>query len=133
MKRLLCAVVLGTFALRAASGGAMAPGEFGEWRLEFEDGTRLSAADWNTRAAPAWSYSETGDGEKKRRAWKSPDVDVTVVESRLADGAIDRRVTIANRGKTIAGCDFPARLRFAPGSVNRFVYPGRGKIGRAHV
>ena len=128
MRRRLCATIFGCCVLPVVAGG-MSAGEFGEWRLEFEDGTHLAASDWKTNAAPAWSYAETKDGPGVRRAWKSPDVDVTVTESRLADGAVDRQLTLANRGKTVAGCDFPARLRFQPDSVKRFVYPGRGNFG----
>ena len=128
MRRSLSATIFGCCVLPVAAGG-MSAGEFGEWRLEFEDGTHLAASDWKTNAAPAWSYAETKDGPGVRRAWKSPDVDVTVTESRLADGAVDRQLTLANRGKTVAGCDFPARLRFQPDSVKRFVYPGRGNFG----
>ena len=76
MRKRLCATIFGCCVLSVVAGG-MSAGEFGEWRLEFEDGTHLAASDWKTNAAPAWSYAETRDGPGVRRAWKSPDVDVT--------------------------------------------------------
>ena len=110
-------------------GEVFSAGEFGAWRLEFEDGTHLAAADWVTNAAPAWTCAETKAEGIVRREWKSPGVDVVVTSTRVAEGVDDLRLSLMNRGRTISNCEFPARLRFAPDSVKRFVYPGRGNFG----
>jgi len=115
------------FVAASLSAAVMEPGEFGAWRIEFEDGTHVSSADWSTNAA--WTCAEAAEGNGVRRMWKSQALDVTVTETKSSDGAVDRRLTVVNRGKTVAGCDFPARLRFKPDSVKRFIYPGRGNFG----
>ena len=99
---------------------AMSAGEFGDWRLEFEDGSRLAAADWKG------AFAKTG----KRSEWRSPDLDVTVTSEAAGTGRSDWRISLVNRGvKAVCSCEFPARRRFAPDSVKRFVYPGRGNFG----
>ena len=103
---------------------AMAVGEFGAWRLEFEDGSRLAASAWKG------TVSESAQGGVTRRDWRSPDLDVTVTAEPAGDGRRDFRISLVNRGvKAVSFCEFPARRRFAPESVKRFVYPGRGNYG----
>lgn len=103
---------------------AMAVGEFGAWRLEFEDGSRLAASAWKG------TVSESVQGGVTRRDWRSPDLDVTVTAEPAGDGRRDFRISLVNRGvKAVSSCEFPARRRFAPESVKRFVYPGRGNYG----
>ena len=103
---------------------AMTVGEFGAWRLEFEDGSRLAASAWKG------TVSESAQGGVTRRDWRSPDLDVTVTAEPAGDGRRDFRISLVNRGvKAVSSCEFPARRRFAPDSVKRFVYPGRGNYG----
>ncbi len=103
---------------------AMAVGEFGAWRLEFEDGSRLAASAWKG------TVSESVQGGVTRRDWRSPDLDVTVTAEPAGDGRRDFRISLVNRGvKAVSSCEFPARRRFASESVKRFVYPGRGNYG----
>ncbi len=103
---------------------AMTVGEFGAWRLEFEDGSRLAASAWKG------TVSESAQGGVTRRDWRSPDLDVTVTAEPAGDGRRDFRLSLVNRGvKAVSSCEFPARRRFAPDSVKRFVYPGRGNYG----
>ena len=103
---------------------AMTVGEFGAWRLEFEDGSHLDASAWKG------TVSESAQGGVTRRDWRSPDLDVTVTAEPAGDGRRDFRISLVNRGvKAVASCEFPARRRFAPESVKRFVYPGRGNYG----
>ena len=103
---------------------AMTVGEFGAWRLEFEDGSRLAASAWKG------TVSESAQGGVTRRDWRSPDLDVTVTAEPAGDGRRDFRISLVNRGvKAVSSCEFPARRRFAPESVKRFVYPGRGNYG----
>lgn len=103
---------------------AMTVGEFGAWRLEFEDGSRLAASAWKG------TVSESVQGGVTRRDWRSPDLDVTVTAEPAGDGRRDFRISLVNRGvKAVSSCEFPARRRFAPESVKRFVYPGRGNYG----
>ena len=102
----------------------MAVGEFGAWRLEFEDGSRLAASAWKG------TVSESVQGGVTRRDWRSPDLDVTVTAEPAGDGRRDFRISLVNRGvKAVSSCEFPARRRFASESVKRFVYPGRGNYG----
>ena len=103
---------------------AMTVGEFGAWRLEFEDGSRLAASAWKG------TVSDSAQGGVTRRDWRSPDLDVTVTAEPAGDGRRDFRISLVNRGvKAVSSCEFPARRRFAPDSVKRFVYPGRGNYG----
>lgn len=103
---------------------AMTVGEFGAWRLEFEDGSHLAASAWKG------TVSESAQGGVTRRDWRSPDLDVTVTAEPVGDGRRDFRISLVNRGvKAVSSCEFPVRRRFAPESVKRFVYPGRGNYG----
>ena len=103
---------------------AMTVGEFGAWRLVFEDGSHLAASAWKG------TVSESAQGGVTRRDWRSPDLDVTVTAEPAGDGRRDFRISLVNRGvKAVSSCEFPARRRFAPDSVKRFVYPGRGNYG----
>ena len=70
----------------------MTVGEFGAWRLEFEDGSRLAASAWKG------TVSESAQGGVTRRDWRSPDLDVTVTAEPAGDGRRDFRISLVNRG-----------------------------------
>ena len=109
---------------------AVVTGESGEWRVVYDDGASVCSADWKAHEGEGWTYRETKEPSVMRCFWTSPEVDVTVTTDIRPGGIADRRIALFNRGgRPIATCDFPAKLRFAPDSVKRFVYPGRGNYG----
>ena len=65
-------------------------GEHGLWRLQFADGTYLSAADVATNCVRG-ACTVTRDGAVTRRVWRTDRADVTVIETPTGDGAVDLR------------------------------------------
>ncbi len=121
-------------------------GEHGLWRLQFADGTYLSAADVatngcgagraanaNVSAAPRGgvrdTYTVTREGTVTRRVWRTDRADVTVIETPTGDGAVDLRAEVTPHGADAKMLELPANVRFRPETVRSFVYPGRGNSG----
>ena len=103
-------------------------GEHGLWRLQFVDGTYLSAADVATNGVRG-ACTVTREGTVTRRVWRTDRADVTVIETPTGDGAVDLRAEVTPHGADAKMLELPANVRFRPESVRSFVYPGRGNSG----
>ena len=103
-------------------------GEHGLWRLQFADGTYLSAADVATNGVRS-TCTVTREGAVTRRVWRTDRADVTVTETPTGDGAVDLRAEVTPHGADAKMLELPANVRFRPETVRSFVYPGRGNSG----
>ena len=103
-------------------------GEHGLWRLQFADGSYLSAADIATNGVRG-TCTTTRDGAVTRCAWRTDRADVTVTETPTGDGAVDLRAEVTPHGADAKMLELPANRRFRPETVRSFVYPGRGNSG----
>ena len=103
-------------------------GEHGLWRLQFADGTYLSAADVATNGVRS-TCTVTREGAVTRRVWRTDRADVTVTETPTGDGAVDLRAEVTPHGVDAKMLELPANVRFRPETVRSFVYPGRGNSG----
>ena len=103
-------------------------GEHGLWRLQFSDGTFLSAADVATNGVRG-NCVDVRDGAKVLRTWRTSRADVTVIESSPGNGVLDMRAEVTPHGADAKMLEFPANMRFRPESVRSFVYPGCGGEG----
>ena len=112
-------------AVSAASAGVLdSVGEHGLWRLAFEDGQTLSAADFATNAVTGGAYSLVPASDGERRLWTSPAVDVEIVIRHRDAMTSDLKARVTVRRGTATELAIPARMRFAAKDVKRFVYPG---------
>ena len=102
-------------------------GEHGLWRLQFADGTYLSAADVATNGCGACTVMR--EGAVTRRVWRTDRADVTVTETSTGNGAVDLRAEVTPHGADAKMLELPANVRFRPETVRSFVYPGRGNSG----
>ena len=103
-------------------------GEHGLWRLQFFDGSFLSASDIATNGVRG-ACTITRDGLTTRRAWRTDRADVTVIETYVGKGAVDLRAEVTPHGANAKMLEMPANMRFRPESVRSFVYPGGGSSG----
>ena len=103
-------------------------GEHGLWRLQFVDGTFLSASDVVTNGVRG-DYEVACDGIVTRRTWCTDRADVTVVETSAGEGILDLRAEVTPHGADAKMFEMPANVRFQPESVQCFVYPCRGNSG----
>jgi hypothetical protein len=103
-------------------------GEHGLWRLQFVDGTYLSASDVATNGVRG-ACTVTREGTVTRRVWRTDRADVTVIETPTGDGAVDMRAEVTPHGADAKMLELPANVRFRPETVRSFVYPGRGNSG----
>jgi hypothetical protein len=96
-------------------------GEFGLWQIRFEDGSRLSASDFGQ---PGRSVS-VKPGEALTLTYESPEARVVVTVS-AGEGGADFVGEVTPRQKVVLDFALPARLRFAPDKVRRFICPDNG-------
>ncbi|MBQ6340578.1 MAG: hypothetical protein IJI36_15680, partial [Kiritimatiellae bacterium] len=95
-------ILIGGFAVLAiplllAAEPAWNEGEHGLWRLQFADGSYLSAADVATNGVHG-TCAVARDGAATRRTWRTDRADVTVVETPTGDGAVDLRAEVTPHG-----------------------------------
>lgn len=101
-------------------------GEHGLWRVKFAGTNRLSAVQVERDRRIGGRFSETRRGDAVVSAWTSPALDVTVTTVRQRDGSLTMRARITAKQGIVEDFHFPANVRFRPGDVARFVFPGRG-------
>ena len=126
-------ILVGCFAILAikvilAAESAWTEGEHGLWRLQFTDGTYLSAADIATNGVHGTCVTDRA-GATTRRTWRTARADVTVTETSLDADAVDLRAEVTPHGADAKMLELPANRRFRPETVRSFVYPGRGNSG----
>lgn len=120
----------GSLLLRKRPGGSGAilrSGEYGLWRLRFRDGSFVSAADFGGagRRIKARAEAKAGVLRLIYQGQKAA-VAVTVTGSR---DWLELAAEVTPTRDTVLGLELPARLRFDPGSVRRFVSPVDGNQG----
>lgn len=97
-------------------------GEHGLWRLRFANRTELCAADFRTNGCSIIRRDKTF-------VYDHPLARVMVSFVPTSDG-VDLRGEVASKTALPAtDIDLPARLRFAPSSVDRFYMPQKGNEG----
>ncbi|MBM3475736.1 MAG: hypothetical protein FJX75_20920 [Armatimonadetes bacterium] len=103
-------------------------GEFGLWQIRFQDGSRLSASDFDQ---PGRSVT-VQPGEPLRLTYDSPEARAVVTVSARDDGA-DLTGEVTPHQKVVLDFALPGRLRFEPDQVMRFVCPenGNSSVGTA--
>ena len=101
-------------------GSILTSGEQGLWEIVFQDGSRVNAA-----TAPGFRYEVDRGSAALRLSWSGPDAEVSIAVTGRDEG-IDLASEITPRGKTILSFALPARLRFDPALLKRFVFPLHG-------
>jgi hypothetical protein len=113
----------------AADQAIWRSGESGLWQVRFRDGSTLNADDF--RQAPRTAQASVEDGAL-RLAYTSPEADVTVIVTERDDG-IELLGEVTPKEKVVLDFALPARLRFDPDQLDRFICPmnGNQSVGTA--
>ena len=102
----------------------VATGEQGLWQIRFADGTTLSAGAFGRESKErAFAWEPTAKGAVLR--YRSAEADVTVTLSRRDDG-IDLVGEVTPKQKVVLDFALPARIRFDPARLDRFICPDNG-------
>jgi len=114
-------------ALTQKGGGRLfASGEHGLWHVRFRDGSEAKAADFASDSATHSFRTEPGPRRNTARLlYHSAELDVTVTVEARAEG-VEFVGEVTPHGKTVLDFALPARLRFAPDAVERFICPANG-------
>ncbi len=97
-------------------------GEQGLWHIKFEDGSTISAADV---AEGGFTISDAEGAHVME--WRMDEVTVQVTATAREDGvALTSEVT--PKDKVVLDFALPGRLRFEPGTVERFICPANGNM-----
>jgi len=111
---------------KGAGASVWASGEAGLWTARFADKTALDAARFHaTNALYAFSWHPGPGKDALTLSYAAKELAVRVVVRARPDGA-EFTAEATPAAQTLLGLDLPGRLRFAPGSVVRFVFPHNG-------
>jgi hypothetical protein len=111
---------------KGAASSVWASGESGLWSARFADKTTLDAARFHaTNARYAFSWKPGPEKDALTLSYASKELAVRVVVRARPDG-VEFSAEATPAAQTLLGLDLPARLRFAPDSVVRFVFPNNG-------
>lgn len=104
-------------------------GEFGLWQVRFADNSVLNASDF--RQAPRTMVASVDEGAL-RLVYTSPEADVTVTVTERPDG-VELVGEVTPKEKVVLDFALPARLRFDPEKLDRFICPmnGNQSVGAA--
>ena len=105
-------------------GEILRSGEHGLWQVRFLDGTSISAGDFDAASQERSFRAEPGDGTT-RLLYRSAEADVTVTVTHRADG-VDLVGEVTPKQKVVLDFALPARLRFDPERLERFICPENG-------
>ncbi|NQT54305.1 hypothetical protein HQ576_19765, partial [bacterium] len=107
-------------------GSIWRSGEHGLWHVHFRDGSEARAADFDLDS-PTRSFRCEADGPAAtlRMVYHSDELDVVVTVTGRLDG-VDFAAEVKPRTKTVLDFALPARLRFAPEPLQRFICPANG-------
>lgn len=108
-------------------GAIWKSGEFGAWRVRFSDGAFLSAADFP--AATNWTVACLPDDAAGSVDFhfQCPELDLRTSVRARGEG-VEFTAEVRSARKTVHDLEWPARLRFDPQDVQRFVFPARGNM-----
>ena len=121
-------------ALREAgkAGAILRSGEHGLWRAQFRDGSQISGREFGPSGERAFSCRVNEAANTLQMGFRGPDITVLIaVVGREGDVEFGAQVT--PREKTVLDFALPARLRFEPDAVERFITPmnGNSSVGTA--
>ena len=118
---------------KGKKGSILSSGEQGLWHVRFQDGTELKAADFRAGSAErAFSFEAVPNAKAVRLVYRAGEAEVAVTVTGRPDG-LDFAGEITPKAKTALNFSLPARLRFDPESLDRFVSPlsGNQSVGAA--
>ena len=111
---------------KGTEGTIFASGEHGLWRIRFKDGSEVRAADYRAGSRERSFRCETEEGGTAlRMGFRSQAVVVDIIVKGRPDG-VDLIGEITPGKEVVLDFALPARLRFDPDQLDRFVCPGNG-------
>lgn len=114
---------------KGATSSVWQSGESGLWAARFADDATLDAARFHaTNAVNAFSWKPGPDTNSLALTYISSALTVRITARPKPDG-IELAAEITPASQPLLRIDLPGRLRFAPGSVTRFVMPHNGGVG----
>jgi len=93
-----------------------------DWVLTFDGGKRLTASE----AEKVGVYREVVEGTVRKHLWTTAEAEVEIAVTPSDDGGMAYRARIKPFAATADGFEFPAKGRFAPEMVKRFLFPASG-------
>ena len=103
-------------------------GEHGLWRIRFQDGSTLNAADFSADSVgQAFQLAQPDQPGTLRFSYRSPDVIVAVTVT-ARDSALSFAASVTPQKKTVLDLSLPARLRADSAQLQRFVCPMNGNF-----
>ncbi len=103
-------------------GSICASGEYGLWQARFRDGSQLCATN------ATFTYERDAKAPALHLHYRHADLTVHVTAT-AHDGAVDFTAEVLPAKDTLLDFAVPARLRFNPDSLHRFVSPANGNNG----
>lgn len=110
-----------------AKGTLFRSGEQGLWQVRFREGKTLAAAEFQARAA-AKHFESRREGNAVLLTYRAPEIAV-VVRVTGDDQGFNLQGEISPASNTVLELVLPARLRFDPVHVQRFVSPVHPHLG----
>ena len=108
-------------------------GEHGLWQVRFQDKTEIKAADFGADSNERFFKYEIDEAANAiRMIFNGPEIGVNVTATGHED-SVDFSAQVTPKEKTVLDFFLPARLRFDPEQVERFVFPigGNYSVGVA--
>ena len=102
-------------------------GESGLWEVRFQDGQAVNASEFQPGAGPK-RFESKCEGDDLLLTYQSPELSLTI-RVQAGDAGFDLQTQLTPGSKTVTELVLPARLRFDPGSVQRFVSPLNPHLG----
>ena len=107
---------------RGRPGSICASGESGLWQARFQDGSEVSATNC------AFTCEADPKADALRLNYRSADIEVRVTVTGR-NGGVDFTGEVRPAARTVLDFALPARLRFDPNALERFVCPANGNHG----
>lgn len=114
-------------------GHILSSGEEGLWLVCFADGSQITAADFSSSSTDrSFQYTSNPQANTLEMTFRSPEIQVVVTVYSIPDG-LEFTGEITPRSKTVLDFALPARLRFKPDALDRFICPmnGNQSVGTA--
>jgi len=118
---------------KGKKGSILSSGAYGLWHVRFQDGTELKASDFHAGSEErSFGCEALPDAKAVRLVYRSAEAEVAVTVTGRPDG-LDFVGEITPKAKTVLSFALPARLRFDPESLDRFISPmdGNQSVGAA--
>lgn len=101
-------------------------GEYGLWRVRFRDNSEINAAAFSANSQSN-RFTAVPDAKNNALNLRYQNADIKVDVRVLArEGGAEFSAQVTPAGKTLLDFYLPARMRFAPDSVKKFVFPANG-------